>query len=197
MWQYTYTDELYHYGVKGMKWGVRRKQRKHEKLLKSRDAKYVYKHRNELSDDEYDRVFRKLSQDRELKKMAYGEKKERSAAKEIAVSAGKEAAKIAVKALAVAGTAYYLTQTNSGKALVNKGKSAVTNMIKDAAKASARNMGDVAKTTAETAKKVVTNTVSDARTRAAKSYTKSMQSGNKAAKALYNYGRTVDKFVRR
>ena len=24
MWNYTYTDELYHYGVKGQKWGFRR-----------------------------------------------------------------------------------------------------------------------------------------------------------------------------
>ena len=26
MWQYVYTNELYHYGVKGMKWGVRKSE---------------------------------------------------------------------------------------------------------------------------------------------------------------------------
>ena len=26
MWNYIYQDELYHYGVKGMKWGVKKSE---------------------------------------------------------------------------------------------------------------------------------------------------------------------------
>ena len=35
MWTYVSAHELYHYGVKGMRWGVRKARRENEKIDKS------------------------------------------------------------------------------------------------------------------------------------------------------------------
>lgn len=46
MWQYNYTDELYHYGIKGQKWGIRRFQKKDG--TRTNEGKERYKKENTI-----------------------------------------------------------------------------------------------------------------------------------------------------
>lgn len=47
MWQYNYTDELSHHGIKGMKWGVRRYQKKDGSLTSAGRKRYKDSERKE------------------------------------------------------------------------------------------------------------------------------------------------------
>ena len=174
-------QELYHHGILGQKWGVRRfqnadgsltpkGQKRYNKVMNSNNMAYVYRNRKVLSDKDYQKKYESFKRDAEMKQMMRGDPS--SIKYQMKVQAGRTAAKAAITAVAVTGTYLALTKTSAGKALVSKGKQAAKqaaiNLVKEAGNASvnvakntANAAGEVAKTAAKSAAKTVTNTASN------------------------------------
>ena len=99
---YESENYLAHHGIKGQKWGVRRfqnadgtrtaagrkrekanREADHDKLIKSTNAKELYKNRKQLSDKELQDRLNRLRNEQELKRMADSSANGKSSVKKI------------------------------------------------------------------------------------------------------------------
>lgn len=133
-----YNKELYHFGVKGMKWGVRRYQNKDGSLTeagkKRANADYTDKQRKQdrafYGNNAEKRINKKMNDGYGIKGARHYEV-ERKEKREKAVATAKKGAKKAAKVLANIGAAYVTDQVFNG----GKGTAVAKAVIKDIGRA--------------------------------------------------------------
>lgn len=117
-------NELYHYGVKGMKWGVRNSENKTSRVNKSYTAKQRKQDRAFYGKGGEKRINKRLNQGHGLRGARHyeAERKERSEKTKKVIKKG---AKKTAKALSNIGTAYVIDQMFYNGAGTRAAKSAI------------------------------------------------------------------------
>ena len=115
MWEYNHTDELYHYGVKGMKWGVRR-YRKNPGSYTSKSLKKF-----DQSSEKYDSAKQKLKESKNARDRSQI-KSDRKALKSAKSQLKKDYKQVRMDNLA-----------DQGKALYQKGRTIGDNTLRNRA----------------------------------------------------------------
>ena len=124
MWIYGFSNELYHHGVKGMKWGVRKSPsssgsktlKKNSRKMtddqkKKASMKKAVKNRRTLSDADLKKRIERIKLEKQLKDITSEELTPgRKAVKDILSSSGKKVASTAITGAALYGIKVALTK---------------------------------------------------------------------------------------
>lgn len=134
MWEYNYArDELYHHGILGMKWGVRRYQNKDGSLTNA--GKKRYSNSGEEYDTKYDSQYvaryGQKGADRIKKRMT---EKGYSRKRAVRTEFGRQTA-IGLLATAAFNVTAYSIASGKAKATISKGKQAATAFLDSRTKA--------------------------------------------------------------